>query len=171
MPLIEKNPDFQVQRTPSLRHFSFDMDTKVTPFDNPDVRQALKYAIDRDDIIDKVFLGEGSKGNDNPVAVIQKYHHDIPQREYNIEKAKEHLAKAGLDTVSVDLSVAENAFPGAIDSRQQQTVPARAVPAADQRLGSDRHECGHGAGQCKNGGRLRSSVSQPGADLVAAISG
>ncbi len=116
VPLIEKNPDFQVQRTPSLRHFSFDMDTKVTPFDNPDVRQALKYAIDRDDIIDKVFLGEGSKGNDNPVAVIQKYHHDIPQREYNIEKAKEHLAKAGLDTVSVDLSVAENAFPGAIEA-------------------------------------------------------
>ena len=45
VPLIEKNPDFQVQRTPSLRHFSFDMDTKVTPFDNPDVRQALKYAL------------------------------------------------------------------------------------------------------------------------------
>nr|WP_323033548.1 ABC transporter substrate-binding protein [Paracoccus sp. (in: a-proteobacteria)] len=116
VPLIERNADFQVQRTPSLRHFSFDMDTKVAPFDNPDVRLALKYALDRDDVIAKVFLGEGTKGNDNPVAEIQKFFHEMPQRDYSIEKAKEHLAKAGLDRLSVDLSVADNAFPGAIEA-------------------------------------------------------
>lgn len=114
--LIEQSSGFHVQRIPSLRHFSFDMDTKVAPFDNPDVRMALKYALDRDDIVEKVFLGEATKGNDNPVASIMKYHHELPQREYSIEKAKEHLAKAGLDSVTVDLSVAENAFAGAIEA-------------------------------------------------------
>lgn len=116
VPLIERSPDFRVQRIPSLRHFSFDMDATVAPFDNPDVRMALKYALDRDDVIEKVFLGEAVKGNDNPVAEIQKFYHQLPQRDYSIEKAKEHLAKAGLDGLSVDLSVAENAFPGAIEA-------------------------------------------------------
>lgn len=116
VPMIEASADFQVLRVPSLRHFSFDMDTNVAPFDNRDVRMALKYAIDRDDIIEKVFLGEGKKGNDNPVSTIQTFYHAMPQREYSIEKAKEHLAKAGLEAVTVDLSVAENAFPGAIEA-------------------------------------------------------
>lgn len=116
VPMIEASSDFRVLRTPSLRHFTFDMNPNVAPFDNADVRTALKYALDRDDIIDKVFLGEGKKGNDNPVSSIQKYYNNIPQRDYSIEKVKEHLAKAGLDTVTVDLSVAENAFPGAIEA-------------------------------------------------------
>ncbi len=116
VPMVERSSDFSVQRVPSLRHFSFDMDTRVAPLDNPDVRLALKYALDRDDIIEKVFLGEGRKGNDNPVSSIMKYFHDMPQRDYSIEKAKEHLAKAGMTSVSVDLHVAENAFAGAIDA-------------------------------------------------------
>ena len=103
VPMIESSADFKVLRVPSLRHFSFDMDTTVAPFDNPDVRLALKYAIDRDDIIEKVFLSEGTKGNDYPVSTIQTFYHAMPQREYSIEKAKEHLAKAGLETVTVDL--------------------------------------------------------------------
>ncbi len=108
--MVESSADFGVQRVPSLRHFTFDMDTRVAPFDNPDVRLALKYALDRDDVIDKVFLGEGTKGNDNPVASIQKFYHDMPAREHSIEKAKEHLAKAGVESVTVDLSVAEMPF-------------------------------------------------------------
>lgn len=114
--MVEGSSDFHVQRVPGLRHFSFDMDTRVALFDNPDVRLALKYALDRDDIIEKVFLGEGRKGNDNPVSQIQKFAHEMPQREYSIEKAKEHLAKAGLETITVDLHVAENAFAGAIEA-------------------------------------------------------
>ncbi|WP_101340221.1 ABC transporter substrate-binding protein [Cereibacter azotoformans] len=114
--MVERSGDFSVQRVPSLRHFTFDMDTRVAPFDNPDVRLALKHALDRDDVIEKVFLGEATKGNDNPVASIQKFHHELPGRDYSVEKAREHLAKAGLDQVSVDLSVAENAFAGAIEA-------------------------------------------------------
>ncbi len=122
VPMVEGSADFGVQRVPSLRHFTFDMDTRVAPFDNPDVRLALKYALDRDDVIDKVFLGEGTRGNDNPVASIQKFYHDMPPREHSIEKAKEHLAKAGLDTVSVDLSVAD--MPSRAQSRPRPFIRA-----------------------------------------------
>ncbi len=116
VPMVERSADFAVQRVPGLRHFSFDMDTRVAPFDNSDVRLALKYAMDRDDMIEKVFLGEGRKGNDNPVSSIMKFYHEMPQRDYSVEKAREHLQKAGLETVTVDLHVAENAFAGAIDA-------------------------------------------------------
>ena len=117
VPMVERSSDFRVQRTPSLRHFTFDMDPEVAPFNDPNVRLALKHAIDRDDIIEKVFLGEAKKGNDNPVAEIMKFYAATPpQYEYDIEKAKAYLAKAGLDSITVDLSVAENAFAGAIDA-------------------------------------------------------
>ncbi len=117
IPLIERNPELAAARIPSLRHFTFDMDTSKAPFDNLDVRLALKYAIDRDDIIRKVFLGEALKGNDTPVAAAMPFYTETPpQYDYNIEKAKEHLAKAGLTSLDVDLSVSEAAFPGAPDA-------------------------------------------------------
>ncbi|MCV3210829.1 ABC transporter substrate-binding protein [Mesorhizobium sp. YC-39] len=115
--LMERNPALSVLRVPSLRHFTFDMDTSTAPFDNPDVRLALKYAIDRDDIVRKVFLGEAIKGNDSPVASTMPFHIEPkPVFNYDIDKAKAHLAKAGLTSLDVDLSVAEAAFPGAIDA-------------------------------------------------------
>lgn len=125
--LVDRTPDASVQRTPSLRHLTFDMDTRVAPFDNPDVRLALKYAIDREDILEKVLRGEGSVGNDTPVSPIMAFAREFPQRTYNIEKAKEHLAKAGLDSISIDLSVADNAFSGAVEAAvlyQSHAAPA-----------------------------------------------
>ena len=115
--LLQRNPNLRVQRVPSSRHFSFDMNTQVAPFYNPDVRLALKYAIDREEIVNKVLLGNGTVGNDNNVAKSMKFWADTPpQYKYDIEKAKEHLKKAGLSTVTVDLSVANAAFPGAVDA-------------------------------------------------------
>ena len=117
MALIDRNPELEILRIPSLRHFTFDMDTTAKPFDNLDVRLAMKYALDRDDILRKVFLNEAKKGNDTPVASAMPFFKDpTPQFDYNIEKAKEHLAKAGLKTLDVDLSVSEAAFPGATES-------------------------------------------------------
>ncbi|MEO9338362.1 ABC transporter substrate-binding protein [Mesorhizobium sp. SB112] len=117
MPLVQRNSELVIERVPSLRHFTFDMDTSVAPFDNLDVRLALKYAIDREDILRKVFLGEGKVGNDTPVASAMPFYKDpTPQYAYDIEKAKEHLKKAGLTSVDVDLSVSEAAFPGCIDA-------------------------------------------------------
>lgn len=115
--IVEANKDLHVNRVASLRHWTFDMDTSVAPFNNPDVRLALKYAIDRDDIIRKVFYGAERKGNDSPVtSLMQFYAEPKPQFDYNIEKAKEHLAKAGLQSLEVSLSIAQTAFPGAVDA-------------------------------------------------------
>lgn len=115
--MLEAHPDVEVTKVSGVRHFSFSMDTTAAPFDNPDVRLALKYAIDRDEIINKAFLGNAHVANDNPAAPqIEFAINPEPTHEYNIEKAREYLAKAGLDSLTIDLSVAETAFPNAIDA-------------------------------------------------------
>ena len=115
--MLKRNPDVVVQNVASPRHFSFDMNTQVAPYDNPDVRLALKYAIDREEILTKVFLGTARLGNDSNVASSLKYAIDPkPQYAYDVDKAKFHLKKAGLDSVVVDLSVSEVGFPGATNA-------------------------------------------------------
>ena len=49
------------------------MNVTMAPFDNADVRNAVKYAIDREAIIKQVFGGIGTPGNDNVVAPSVKF--------------------------------------------------------------------------------------------------
>lgn len=115
--MLEQNPDIEISKVSGLRHFSFSMNTSVAPFDNPDVRMALKYAIDREDVVNKAFLGNAKVANDDPAAPqIAFATNPEPVHAYDVDKAKEYLAKAGLTSLSVDLSVAETAFPNAIDA-------------------------------------------------------
>ena len=59
-------------------HYVAPMNCTMAPFDNVDVRMALKYAIDREDIVKKVLLGHGSPGNDNPIAPGVPFSADSP---------------------------------------------------------------------------------------------
>ena len=52
---MEKIPGIQVIRTPSSRHFTIPMVTEIEPYNNNDVRLALKYAIDREELLKKFF--------------------------------------------------------------------------------------------------------------------
>lgn len=115
--MVEQGQALKMLRTPSLRHLTFDMNCSVAPFDNPAVRKALKLAIDRDDIIAKVFLGEAEAGNDNPVARIMPLWSETPPHyAYDPEAARALLSEAGIDGLTVDLSTADSAFPGAIEA-------------------------------------------------------
>ena len=41
--------------------------TDLAPFDNNDVRLALKYAIDREALVETILRGHGTVGNDHPI--------------------------------------------------------------------------------------------------------
>lgn len=70
--------------------------TEKEPFNKPEVRQALDYAMNKPAIIKAVYGGEGELAP-NPMPVTQwSWNKNIKAREQNIEKAKELLAKAGL---------------------------------------------------------------------------
>ncbi len=117
--LLKQNPDIEVDAVTGFGHYVFVMNTQQAPFDKPEVRQALKYAIDREAIAKKVFLGYASTGNDNPIAPsIAFATNPEPIHSYNPDKAKELLKAAGVENLTVDLSVADAAFAGAVDAGQ-----------------------------------------------------
>ena len=113
--LLARDQNIKVDEVPSGAHCTMPMFCDTAPFDNVDVRLALKYAIDRDEIVQKILLGHGTKGNDHPIGPTLPYWADLPQREYDPDKAKHHLKKAGAEDLSVSLSTADFIFSGAVD--------------------------------------------------------
>ncbi|NIO43584.1 MAG: peptide ABC transporter substrate-binding protein, partial [Burkholderiales bacterium] len=101
---------------PSGSAITLPMFCDVAPFDNVDVRLALKYAIDRKEIVEKIMFGTATIGNDYHVSPGMPYAPtDIPQRPYDPDKAKFHLKKAGVSNLNVNLSAADSILPGAVD--------------------------------------------------------
>jgi peptide/nickel transport system substrate-binding protein len=114
---LSGQPGITIEETAGPLHYTFPMRTDVAPFDNLDVRLALKYAIDRKAILDNLLYGHGSIGNDTPIGPSYPYFAaDIERNSYDPEKSKFHLKRAGLESLSVDLSAAEAAFTGAVDA-------------------------------------------------------
>lgn len=123
--MIAANPDIEIDRVVTAKHYTAPMNCQMAPFDNPDVRRAFKYAIDREELVDKILNGYGIVGNDNPVGPTIKYHADLAPSPYDPDKAKFYLKKAGYDTIRVDLSTSDVSFPGANDAAQLIAERAR----------------------------------------------
>ncbi|MGI9464547.1 MAG: ABC transporter substrate-binding protein, partial [Aestuariivirgaceae bacterium] len=118
--LLKRNKQMEVHDVTGNQHYTFPMLTKVAPFDNEHVRLALKWGINRAEMVQKILQGHGAVGNDHPIGPANQYlakPEDIGgQREYDPDKAKFHLKKAGLDSLKVDLSSSDGAFAGAVDA-------------------------------------------------------
>ena len=115
--LLARNKKLRLEETSGTQHYTFAMRTDMAPFGNNDVRLALKYGVDREALIKTILRGHGSLGNDHPIGRSNRYHaSDLPQRAYDVDKAKFHLKKAGLTSLKVDLSAADAAFTGAVDA-------------------------------------------------------
>jgi len=115
--LLKRNKNIAIKETSGTAHYSAPMRADTPPFDNNDVRLALKYSVDREALLQNVLRGHGVLGNDHPIGLSNRYHADeLPQRQYDPEKAKFHLKKAGMSDLKVDLSAADAAFGGAVDA-------------------------------------------------------
>ena len=114
--LMAQAPNIELVEATGTLHYTMPMNTTVAPFDDNNVRQALKYAIDRDDIVDKILRGHGVVGNDHPIAPSNRFHANIEQHSYDPDKAKWYLQQSGLDSLAVDLSTSDAAFVGAVDA-------------------------------------------------------
>ena len=72
------------------------------PGSNPDFVLALKYLLNRDQILNTIQLGNGAVANDQPIAASNRfYFKGLPQRPYDPDKAKWHLQKANLGSAAI----------------------------------------------------------------------
>lgn len=127
---LEKMSSIEIDKVTGIGHNVFVMNVTQAPFNDPRVRNALKYAIDRKAIAENVFLGGATPADDNPIA--QKIKFAIspePQHSYDPQKARLLLEEAGVKNLKVELSVAEAAFAGAVDSALifQQSAKAAGI--------------------------------------------
>nr|NIS43697.1 ABC transporter substrate-binding protein [Desulfuromonadales bacterium] len=114
--LLREAPGIEIVQSNGTQHYTMPMRTIQAPFDNNDVRLALKYAIDRQALLDFLLRGTGVLGNDHPISQANRYHAELPQRQYDPDKAKFHLNKAGHSTISLQLHASDAAFEGAADA-------------------------------------------------------
>jgi peptide/nickel transport system substrate-binding protein len=114
---LKRTPGLQVMEQNGFKHYTFAMRCDTSPYDNNDVRLALKYAIDREQMVKTILRGFGTVGNDHPISNANRYHaDDLPQRRFDPDKAKFHLKKAGVQDMTFRLHAADAAFVGAVDA-------------------------------------------------------
>lgn len=125
--LLARSPSVVIERVPSKGHYVFIMHVNTPPFDNNDLRMALKLAIDREAMVQQILQGYATVGNDFPISKSYPLYPDgIPQRVYDPEEAASFYKKSG-HSGPILLRTSEVAFPGAVDAAvlyQQQAAKA-----------------------------------------------
>ncbi|MEX3313593.1 ABC transporter substrate-binding protein [Sulfitobacter sp. PS-8MA] len=117
--LMAAMPGIDLVQTQGKVHYCFSMMTSNPLFSDVRVRRAMKMAIDRQDIVDKVLNGYGSIANDQPISEAYRYHNpDLPQYSYDPEQAKALLKEAGAEGLATTLHASNTPFTGAVDAAQ-----------------------------------------------------
>jgi len=102
-----KSDGYGVLISPGGGFTPFTMRVDVAPFNDVNVRQALRYIAGRHEMMDVVFGGHGLLGNDIFSIYDPEYDHKIPQRHEDYDHAKFLLKKAGQEHLTVELVTAD----------------------------------------------------------------
>lgn len=113
--MLGRAPGILIDNIPSGSHITIPGFADVAPMDNVDARLALKYAINREEIVDKIFFGNASVGNDTPINNTFPFYQEIEQRTYDLDRAKFHLDKAGMSSLDITIHASDSVFSGAVD--------------------------------------------------------
>ena len=115
--LLKRKPGVKVHSVAGNQHYTFAMSCNKDPFTDVNVRLALKHAVDRKALVDKILRGYGVVGNDHPIGPGQRYFNaELAQTPYDPDKAKYYLKQSGRDSLDVALSASDAAFGGAVDA-------------------------------------------------------
>lgn len=134
---LQKDANLTVVIDPSTREDHLLLNHEQPPLDNPKVREAIDYAIDKQAIVDTVLFGAGEVANSYiPKGAL--YHSDANgARPHDPQKAKALLAEAGLGAVTLDYVVnAGNEVDEQIAVLLQQQLAAVGITANLQKMDS-----------------------------------
>ena len=94
---LESDANVQVARRPQSSLCYLAMNNLRAPFDNPKVRQAVAYAINKKGLIARAYKGYAKPATVPVPPGFNGFHADLPDRPYDPEKAKALLREAGYD--------------------------------------------------------------------------
>jgi peptide/nickel transport system substrate-binding protein len=138
--LLMKDPNIAVVRTKGTgNRFCFVSRVTMDPFTNKDLRLALKYGIDREQIIKQVYNGYAVPGNDHTLDALNPFYNtEMPQRAYDPDKAAFHFKKAGI-SVPVELQTSEGAWGSAVDcaSLYQESLKKAGIDLTVNKVSAD----------------------------------
>ena len=93
-----------VLEKPSLAYVWIGMNQDVAPFDNPNIRRAVQYAIDRETVVEAAYFGAAAVGN-GIIAPGLPGARDKVTYDYDPDRARDLLAKEGAANLSVTLDI------------------------------------------------------------------
>ncbi|MCE8034304.1 ABC transporter substrate-binding protein [Halomonas sp. MCCC 1A11057] len=127
IPRILNSANATAMESPTGAYTNLVMRDDLGPVNNPDFVLAMKYMLDREQIQRLAFGGFGTLANDQPIAPSHRYHlADLPQREFDLDRAKYHLERAGVGNRSIPL-VASEAATGSVDMAQLMQLSAQQI--------------------------------------------
>lgn len=98
--LLEKNKNIELMASPSIMQRYISMNVTQKPFDNPKVREALNYAINRPALVKVAFAGYATPAT-GVVPPSIAYAQSYKPWPYDPVKARELLKRRDIPTVSV----------------------------------------------------------------------
>lgn len=120
------NRNFGVFETPGGYYDNFILRQDADPTRNPDLVQAVKHLQNRDQM--KTAL-DGVIANDQPIDPTNRFHFaGLPQRPFDPDKAKFHLARSGIGNTALPLYV----IAGSLAADKAQILQASAQTAGLQ---------------------------------------
>jgi peptide/nickel transport system substrate-binding protein len=94
---LTDDANIQLNRVPAIAYHVFQLNPARKPMDSLEVRQAIACAIDRQEVLDVASLGEGQVTPPITIPAFRIPTDDLFCYTRDVEKAKELLAKAGME--------------------------------------------------------------------------
>ena len=109
-----EDPNFTTIRPPSSAHRKLWFNTQQGQFTDARVRQAVAYAIDREQIISTIYNGAAELGNDHPIVSTLPFFPEgaVEQRARDLDRARALMAEAGVTELTTTFATeTQNEMP------------------------------------------------------------
>ncbi|MBN1316082.1 MAG: hypothetical protein JXA42_11455 [Anaerolineales bacterium] len=100
----ESDPNFMVLKQPSLNYTWIGINVENPKLQDINVREAIRYGIDVPSILLATYMGQAEQSGAMVPKGLLGYWADAPLIKSDVEKAKEYMAKAGLETLDLEIA-------------------------------------------------------------------
>jgi len=100
---VESADGVTLLSTPAALQLGICILKNTAPGNNDDFVKGMQYIQDRERIVKRVLKGKGSLGNDTPISAAhgKDFCSELPQRQYDPDKAKFHFKKSGVSSAQL----------------------------------------------------------------------